>query len=39
MMTAWKVSGLWHRPAIIASRPAAMGAVLDTVTSLMGIPV
>ena len=24
MMTAWKVSGLSHRPAIIASRPASM---------------
>ena len=24
MMTAWKVSGLSHRPAIMASRPASM---------------
>ena len=24
MMVAWKVSGLSHRPAIIASRPASM---------------
>jgi hypothetical protein len=30
MVTAWKVSGLSHRPAIIASRPASMRLAMAT---------
>ena len=39
MMTAWKVSGLSHRPAIMASRPASIRLAMATSPSRESSPI